>query len=330
MTVTKFVMKKDSRTSSIGAPSKTETIQSARAAFTLIELLVVIAIIAILAAMLLPALSKAKAKAQQITCVSNGKQLAIAFNTYTMDFNELYPPNPDNGNTTPGYNWCAGNVQYNVGPDEFDPDLMRDPTRTLVAPYIANNIAIFRCPADTRIGKYDGGGLYPNSPLIGQKVATARSVSMSQAVGTIDPGFAGGGADSGKPILPTNGPWLTGSHGANSAANGPYATFGKSSAFRGTSPSQVFLTCDESIYSINDAGLATCANFQNQVFIDYPSTAHNGGCGFSFCDGHAELHQWHGSAIFFSPGGGGNHTITSAADKADFAWLANNSSVKVK
>ena len=324
-------MKKDHKPVFAGIPRTSRRYDSFRRGFTLIELLVVIAIIAILAALLLPALARAKAKAQQITCVSNAKQLSLAFQLYAGDFNDLYAPNPDDGTTQAGYIWCSGQAGIGGG-DEFDPDLMRDPARTLVAPYIANNVGIFHCPADNRIGMFNGTGLYPNSPLKGKIIPAARSVSMNQAVGTVDPVYsANASGHGGVPNKPTNGPWLNGTQNGNKAATGPYATFGKTTSFRGAaSPSKIFMQADESNYSINDAGLATSANPNVMVFIDFPSTAHNGGCGFSFCDGHAEIHKWKGSAIKLNAAATGQHAATSAADKLDWWWLANASSVPIK
>src|SRR5437899_8755657 len=76
-------------------------------AFTLLELLTVVAIIAILAALLLPALSKGKQKAQGITCMSNGKQLGAALHMYAGDFNDWLPPNPEDSEST--NHWVEGN-----------------------------------------------------------------------------------------------------------------------------------------------------------------------------------------------------------------------------
>jgi prepilin-type N-terminal cleavage/methylation domain-containing protein/prepilin-type processing-associated H-X9-DG protein len=299
-----------------------------RRGFTLIELLVVIAIIAILAAMLLPVLNKAKARSQAITCMNNSKQLAIAFHLYTGDFNELYPPNPDDGTSLPGYNWCAGDVSGGMpgmapGAHTFDADILRDPNETLVSPYIANNVGVFKCPSDSRTGQYDGS----DPAKSGMIVPAARSVSLNQAVGTVDPQFAmSGSGHSGRPTVTTSGPWLTGSHGGNQHDN-PWKTFGKATDFNGVSPSTIFLMVDESPWSINDGALAVSAG--SPKWIDFPATFHNNACGFSFCDGHAEVHKWRGSSLQLTapaPSGAVGKPVSPL--DPDWNWLVTHTTSK--
>ncbi len=173
--------------------------------FTLMELLVVIAIIGILASLLLPALSHAKQKAQGISCLNNFKQMMTAMTLYTGDNHEFFPPNPDDGNTIPGYNWVSG--EAGIGqPQEFDPDVIKDPTRSLLINYLGGNVSMFHCPGDRRFGVYQGS----DPALAGKTVPAARTYSMSQAVGTIDPGYdqaaspgGGGAAHSGMPTCPS-------------------------------------------------------------------------------------------------------------------------------
>jgi len=247
----------------------------------------------------------------------------------------MLPPNPDDTSPPPpvggpGYCWVDASAQGGMPGDTppanshvFDPDIMRDPDWVLVAPYVANSIGIYVCPSDPRAGTYDG--TVPGNA--GTQQRAARSVSMNQGVGVIDPGWsATGTSHSGKPGLPTNGPWLDGAHGNHH--NNHWATFGKTTDFTAMSSADVFLLVDEDPYSINDAALAVdCAS---PMWIDIPGSYHNNACGFSFCDGHSEVHKWK-NKIALSAHRGAN-TISAAANGTgdlDWGWLALHTSIKV-
>ena len=293
-----------------------------RAAFTLTELLVVIAVIGILAALLFPALSKSKQKAQQVYCLSNGRQMMTAMTLYTSDFKDMFPPNPDDGNVIPGHNWCSGNAGHGE-PEEFDSDLLKDPTRSLLSSYLHGNTTVFHCPGDKRTGLYQGS----TPALFGTTVPAARTFSMNQAVGTIclefdETRFAGWGLakHAGVPNLPVNGICLNSqkSHHRDS----PWITYGKLSTIRAPGPSMLWVLVDEDVNGLNDAAFAF--GMERPAWYDAPGTYHNGGCGFAFADGHSESHHWKSTTPKQA-----NRRVANPQDYQDWLWMRERTSANV-
>ena len=272
--------------------------------FTLIELLVVIAIIAILAALLLPALAKAKEEGRRINCMSNLKQLQLCWQMYADDYGGMLCPNDsiDISGNSGGYmntnSWCKDSARTDTNTSGIQGGLL--------FPYNTST-AIYHCPSDMSTIQDASGNPLPQ--------LRTRSYNMSQSVNGLgmvpDPDFYNIPVDAFAPC------------------------FQKLSAITNPTPTHLFVFIDENEGTLEDDQFGYPMpedGWYGYDWFDLPSNRHNQGGDLSFADGHVEYWRWTvpmtdsvppGNPVPVAPGQWPDYTaVGNAMRQVPFDWTA--------
>jgi prepilin-type N-terminal cleavage/methylation domain-containing protein len=269
-----------------------------RDGFTLIELLVVLAVIGVLASLLLPAINRAKAQSQGIHCLSQLRQLNLAWIMYASDYNDrlVYNLGGDRAGKIVVTNWSANWVN-NVMSWELDPD---NTNRSFIAhaklsPYTGMVPNLYRCPADRVVSEVQRAAGWRSR---------VRSISMNAMLGYPGSSFRNG--------VNLNNPG--------------FVQFLRLSSI--PDPARIFVFLDEHPDSINDGYFLN--NPEDDEWVALPASYHHGSGTISYADGHGERRRWISPSTRrpARPDAAGLPFPVPASERADFDWLMERTSLE--
>lgn len=257
----------------------------------MLELLVTITIMTSLAALVLPTLAAAKAKAKAVSCLNSQRQLTLACLLYTGDFDDALPYNMGANEikrlvaNNRFLNWTSSIMSWELDADNTNTVLL---TQGGIGPYTSRSAKIYKCPSDFAVSDIQARAGWSGR---------VRSFSMNAMVGNAGQ-YSRGGTNINNP---------------------DYRQFFKLGQI--PKPSEIFVFIEEHPDSINDGYFLNKAD--QMEWTDLPASYHHGGANLAFADGHLEAHQWRLASTKppAKPDAAALPMPLGPTDQTDFDWL---------